>query len=54
MFSQRTLAEGSVVAAGNLMREDTEPWLIYAGGPLRAVKRRKSGTYSTDGERDGL
>ena len=39
-----SLGEGSVVAANGLVREDLEPWTIYAGDPLRPVKRRKKDT----------
>ena len=35
------LAEGSVIAIGGIVREDTEPWTIYVGDPLVGVKRRK-------------
>lgn len=35
------LAEGSVIAVGGIVREDTEPWTIYVGSPLVGVKRRK-------------
>ena len=28
------------MGSGGPVREDTEPWMIYAGDPLVAVKRR--------------
>jgi dTDP-4-amino-4,6-dideoxy-D-glucose acyltransferase len=34
------LAEGSVVGAGALVKEDTEPWTIYAGIPAKPIKAR--------------
>lgn len=47
------LAEGSVIAANGLVREDTEPWIIYAGDPLRPVKRRKRDTILKAAEEMG-
>ena len=35
-----TIKEGSVVGAGALMMQDTEPWTIYVGTPARALKVR--------------
>ena len=32
--------EGSVVGANSLLREDTEPWTIYAGSPARPIGKR--------------
>lgn len=32
--------EGSVVGANSLLREDTEPWTIYAGSPAKPIGRR--------------
>jgi len=36
-----TLAEGSVVSAGSILAEDTEPWTIYGGIPALPLKKRK-------------
>jgi len=35
-----TLGEGSVVGAGSLVKEDTEPWTIYYGTPAKPYKKR--------------
>ncbi len=35
-----TLAIGSVVGAGSLVRESTAPWTIYVGVPARPLKTR--------------
>ena len=35
-----TMAEGSVLGANSLLREDTEPWTVYAGSPARAIRKR--------------
>lgn len=37
-----TLREGSVVGAGALVTESTEPWTIYIGSPAKAYKARPS------------
>lgn len=37
-----TLAEGSVLGANSFLKEDTEPWGIYAGSPARLIKKRRS------------
>lgn len=37
-----TMAEGSVLGASSLLKQDTEPWTIYAGTPARPIKSRKS------------
>jgi len=36
------LAQGSVVAAGSIVTEDTLPWRIYAGSPCRVISYRNS------------
>lgn len=36
-----TLAEGSVVSAGSILTEDTEPWTIYGGIPALPLKKRR-------------
>lgn len=36
-----TLAEGSVLGANSLLKEDTEPWTVYAGNPARPIRTRK-------------
>lgn len=35
-----TLREGSVLGAGSLLTNDTEPWTIYIGTPAKAFKIR--------------
>jgi dTDP-4-amino-4,6-dideoxy-D-glucose acyltransferase len=35
-----TLREGSVLGAGSLLTNDTEPWTIYIGMPAKAIKVR--------------
>jgi acetyltransferase-like isoleucine patch superfamily enzyme len=35
-----TLAEGSVLGANSLLKEDTEPWTVYAGNPARPIRKR--------------
>lgn len=37
-----TLAEGSVLGALSLLKQDTEPWTVYAGCPARPVRTRSS------------
>jgi acetyltransferase-like isoleucine patch superfamily enzyme len=37
-----TLAEGSVLGANSLLKQDTEPWTIYAGSPAKPIKSRRS------------
>ena len=37
-----TLAEGSMVGAGAVLRQNTEPWTVYVGAPARPVKLRPS------------
>lgn len=34
------LAEGSVLGANSLLKEDTEPWTIYAGNPAVPIRKR--------------
>jgi acetyltransferase-like isoleucine patch superfamily enzyme len=36
-----TLAEGCIVGANSVVTKDTEPWMIYAGSPARAIKPRQ-------------
>jgi acetyltransferase-like isoleucine patch superfamily enzyme len=35
-----TLGEGSVVGAGSVVTQDTEPWTIYVGSPAKPIKAR--------------
>ena len=35
-----TMAEGSVLGANSLLKEDTEPWTVYAGSPARPIRKR--------------
>jgi dTDP-4-amino-4,6-dideoxy-D-glucose acyltransferase len=35
-----TMAEGSVLGANSLLKEDTEPWTVYAGNPARPIRKR--------------
>ena len=37
-----TMAEGSVLGACSLLKENTEPWTVYAGVPARKIRMRKS------------
>lgn len=37
-----TMAEGSILGANSFLKEDTEPWTIYAGSPAKPIKTRKS------------
>ncbi len=37
-----TMAEGSVLGANSLLKEDTEPWTVYAGNPARPIRKRSS------------
>ena len=39
-----TMAEGSILGANSLLKEDTEPWTIYAGNPAVPIKKRRYGT----------
>jgi dTDP-4-amino-4,6-dideoxy-D-glucose acyltransferase len=42
VFAGCDIAEGSVVGAGAVLTESTEPWTIYAGVPARPIKKRRS------------
>lgn len=35
-----TLAEGSVLGANSLLKENTEPWTVYVGNPARPIRTR--------------
>lgn len=35
-----TIGEGAVVGANSLVKKDCEPWTIYVGSPVRAIKPR--------------
>jgi galactoside O-acetyltransferase len=35
-----TMAEGSVLGANSLLKENTEPWTVYAGSPARPIRKR--------------
>jgi acetyltransferase-like isoleucine patch superfamily enzyme len=37
-----TISRGSVVGAGSVISQDTEPWKIYLGNPARIVRERPS------------
>jgi acetyltransferase-like isoleucine patch superfamily enzyme len=39
-----TMAEGSILGANSLLKQDTEPWTIYAGNPAVPIKKRRYGT----------
>jgi acetyltransferase-like isoleucine patch superfamily enzyme len=36
-----TMAEGSILGSNSLLKNDTEPWTIYAGIPARPIKTRE-------------
>lgn len=36
------VGEGSVIGAGAVLTNNSEPWTIYVGSPARPVKKRKS------------
>jgi galactoside O-acetyltransferase len=36
------MAEGSILGANSMLKENTEPWTIYAGSPARPIKTRRS------------
>jgi dTDP-4-amino-4,6-dideoxy-D-glucose acyltransferase len=40
------VSEGSVVGANSLLRENTEPWTIYAGSPAKPIGKRPKDTIS--------
>ncbi len=40
IFPGLTLAQGSVLGALSVLKENTEPWTIYAGSPARPIKKR--------------
>lgn len=35
-----TMAEGSVLGANSMLKEDTEPWTVYVGNPARPIRTR--------------
>lgn len=37
-----TMAEGSVLGANSLLKQDTEPWTVYAGNPARPIRSRNA------------
>jgi acetyltransferase-like isoleucine patch superfamily enzyme len=41
VFPGIKVATGSVIAAGSVLTKDTEPWVVYAGSPARALMPRK-------------
>lgn len=36
------MAEGSILGANSFLKENTQPWTIYAGSPARPIKIRRS------------
>ena len=46
-----TIAEGSVIGAGAVVTKDTEPWMVYAGNPAVAIKRRNKDKIMSDYKR---
>lgn len=39
-----TIGEGTVVGAGSVVKQDLEPWSVYAGNPLRFIRARPRDT----------
>ena len=35
-----TMAEGSVLGANSLLKQNTEPWTVYAGNPAKPIRTR--------------
>jgi galactoside O-acetyltransferase len=35
-----TMAEGSVLGANSLLKQNTEPWTVYAGSPAKPIRTR--------------
>lgn len=35
-----TMHEGSVLGANSMLKEDAEPWTIYAGSPAKPIRKR--------------
>lgn len=48
-----TMAEGSVLGANSLLREDTEPWGIYVGSPARLIGYRDKDTILANAKKLG-
>mgnify|MGYP003683529013 CR=1 FL=1 len=42
IFPGVELKEGTVIGAGSVVRNSTEPWTIYAGNPAKPIKKRNS------------
>jgi acetyltransferase-like isoleucine patch superfamily enzyme len=40
IFPGIRLAEGTVIGAGSIVKQSTEPWTIYAGIPARPIRER--------------
>lgn len=36
------MAEGSILGANSFLKQNTEPWTIYAGSPAKPIKLRKN------------
>jgi acetyltransferase-like isoleucine patch superfamily enzyme len=36
------MAQGSILGANSFLKQNTEPWTIYAGNPARPIKSRHS------------
>ncbi|CAH0530960.1 Galactoside O-acetyltransferase [Allocatenococcus thiocycli] len=43
-----TIAEGSVIGAGSIVTNDTEPFSVYAGVPAKKIKDIQNDQYHRD------
>ena len=43
VMPKTVIGEGAVVGANSFVNKDLEPWTVYVGSPVRAIKSRPSG-----------
>lgn len=43
VFPNLSIGEGCVVGACSMVKQDTEPWFIYGGIPVRKIRERSKG-----------